>query len=237
MNRPVERRRLNHGTVVAYLALFVALGGVAIAAGLPKNSVGPKQLKKKAVTTPKLKDGAVTAPKLGNGAVTTAKIADNAVTGAKVDEASLSQVPSAAVAGSASSAADAATLGGTSSDGFLRTSDVVFGNVNPEVLAIQPILSVPAAFNLTTSGNATPAGEYELRFQNISSATWFFHSRNTLLMLGPTGATTMTLAFVLQETIVAYDSTNPAKHVVIECAVRSGSPDNIFCTAQMSPAL
>ena len=31
--------------MIATIALFVALGGVAVAAGLPKNSVGPKQLK------------------------------------------------------------------------------------------------------------------------------------------------------------------------------------------------
>lgn len=33
----------SHSTVIAYLALFVALGGTAYAATqLPKNSVGPK---------------------------------------------------------------------------------------------------------------------------------------------------------------------------------------------------
>jgi hypothetical protein len=45
---------------VALLALFVALGGTAIAAGnglLPKNSVGAAQLKKNAVTGPKIKNG------------------------------------------------------------------------------------------------------------------------------------------------------------------------------------
>lgn len=50
------RRRPSHATVIAYLSLFVALGGTAIAAGaLEKNSVGPKQLRKNAVTTAKIK--------------------------------------------------------------------------------------------------------------------------------------------------------------------------------------
>ena len=40
--------------VVAYLALFVALGGTSYAASLPKNSVGATQLKDRAVTAPKL---------------------------------------------------------------------------------------------------------------------------------------------------------------------------------------
>jgi hypothetical protein len=51
--------------VLAFVALFVALGGTGYAAlKLPKNSVGSKQIRK--------------------GAVKTSEIANNAVTGAKV---------------------------------------------------------------------------------------------------------------------------------------------------------
>jgi hypothetical protein len=52
----VKNRRLpGHGTLVAYLALFVALGGSAYAAAnLPANSVGTKQLRKGAVTLAKV---------------------------------------------------------------------------------------------------------------------------------------------------------------------------------------
>lgn len=46
--------------VIAYLALFVALGGTSYAAvSLPANSVGGKQLKKNAVTSKKVKDGSL----------------------------------------------------------------------------------------------------------------------------------------------------------------------------------
>jgi hypothetical protein len=46
------------GNVVAYLALFVALGGTSYAiTALPKNSVGTKQLKNRAVTKKKLAKG------------------------------------------------------------------------------------------------------------------------------------------------------------------------------------
>ena len=44
------RPRLTFANVIASLALFIAMGGAAVAAGLPKNSVGPSQLKKGAVT-------------------------------------------------------------------------------------------------------------------------------------------------------------------------------------------
>jgi len=93
------RRRLSYSNVIATGALFIALGGVAVAAGLPRHSVGAKQLKRGAVTTAALRKQAVTSGKLapksvitgklgpnavtpgniGNGAVTTAKLADGSV--------------------------------------------------------------------------------------------------------------------------------------------------------------
>jgi hypothetical protein len=100
----ISRPKLNYANVIATIALFVALGGAAVAAGLPKNSVGPNQLKRGAVTTPKLKRGAVTAGKiapkavvagklganavlpgnLGNGIITTSKLSDGAVIASKI---------------------------------------------------------------------------------------------------------------------------------------------------------
>lgn len=100
----IPRPKLNYANVIATIALFVALGGAAVAAGLPKGSVGPKQLKKGAVTAAALRKGAVTAGKiapkavvagklganavlpgnLGNGIISTAKLADSAVIAAKI---------------------------------------------------------------------------------------------------------------------------------------------------------
>ena len=93
------RKRVTYSNVIATMALFIALGGVAVAAGLPRNSVGPNQLKRGAVTAAKIRKQAVTSGKLapksvingklaensvgpgniGNGAVTTAKLAANSV--------------------------------------------------------------------------------------------------------------------------------------------------------------
>lgn len=75
------RKKLTYSNVVASLALFVALGGAAVAAGLPKNSVGPKQLKNGAVTTKKLRKEAVTNLKLRRDAVSGSKIAGGSVGG------------------------------------------------------------------------------------------------------------------------------------------------------------
>jgi hypothetical protein len=77
--------RLTYANVMATIAVFIALGGVATAAfTLPKKSVGPKQLKANAVKTGKIADGAVTEPKIADGAVTEPKIANGAVSAAKV---------------------------------------------------------------------------------------------------------------------------------------------------------
>jgi hypothetical protein len=74
---------------IALLALFIALGGTTYAAtALPKNSVGPKQLRKSAVTN----------VKIAKNAVTGAKVKDDSLTGADILESSLGQVPSAATA-------------------------------------------------------------------------------------------------------------------------------------------
>jgi hypothetical protein len=73
------RKRLTYSNVIASMALFIALGGAAVAAGLPKNSVGPKQLKRGAVTTKALARNAVTSGKIVAGAVGPGKLGPNAV--------------------------------------------------------------------------------------------------------------------------------------------------------------
>jgi len=75
------RPKLTYSNVIATIALFVALGGVATAATtLPRNSVGSKQLQNGSVNLRKLRNGAVNAKKLRKNAVRKNKIAPKAVT-------------------------------------------------------------------------------------------------------------------------------------------------------------
>jgi hypothetical protein len=65
--------------VVGYVAVFLALNGVAVAAGLQQDSVRSKQIK----------DGAIAAVDLGDGSVTAPKVAANSLGGAQIDESTL----------------------------------------------------------------------------------------------------------------------------------------------------
>jgi hypothetical protein len=101
-----NRWRPRYANVTATVALFVALGGGAYAAGaLPARSVGPKQLTKNAVGRSNIK----------KNAVDSSKVADGSLTGADINEMSLEQVPSSAAIGKVSykTATSTAPAGGT----------------------------------------------------------------------------------------------------------------------------
>ena len=71
--------------IVAFVALFAAMGGVGYAtAKLKPNSVKAKNIRSGAVTTDKIADGAVTTPKLAPNAV--APYATNAVNAMNADK-------------------------------------------------------------------------------------------------------------------------------------------------------
>jgi hypothetical protein len=118
MRERVRLRRPSHPTVVAYLALFVALCGSAYAVNqLPKKSVGAKQLKKNAVTTAKIRKQAVTAAKIRTGTLT----------GAQINFSTLGTVPTAQRASTAELAQTLAAsedwheVGAPGEPGFLKS--------------------------------------------------------------------------------------------------------------------
>jgi hypothetical protein len=107
-------RRPSHATVVAYLALIVALGGSAYAAtSLPAGSVGAAQIKA----------GAVTANKLAKNAVTAKSVADHSLTDQQIDVSRLGSVPDAAHATSADRAGTATNAGHASTADHAATAD------------------------------------------------------------------------------------------------------------------
>jgi hypothetical protein len=90
--------RPSHATVVAYLALFIALAtGSAVAAKkigsgqLKKNAVKTKKIANKAVTDKKLADAAVTSDKLADASVVSDKLAQDSVATGKIQRNAVTQ--------------------------------------------------------------------------------------------------------------------------------------------------
>lgn len=134
--RPWMARRLTYANVTATIALFVALGGTALASfvvssnsqvgpgtiagarapsGDNKNiiagSIGTNDLANQAVSGSKLGASSVTSPKIADGTITGADFGNDALTGTQIDESTLGTVPSAANASNAGEAANASSLG------------------------------------------------------------------------------------------------------------------------------
>ncbi len=64
------RPKLSYANVMATIAVFIALGGASYAAfRLPKNSVGPRQIKKNAVSAAKIKKNSINSAKVKNGSL------------------------------------------------------------------------------------------------------------------------------------------------------------------------
>jgi hypothetical protein len=115
-------RRPQHGTVVAYLALFLAVStGGAWAA----TKIGAADIKKNAIRTAHIKDGQVRARDLHAAAVTAGKLAANAVSGASVADGSLS----------GGDIADGTVTGAKVADGSLAGGDIADGAVTTTKLA------------------------------------------------------------------------------------------------------
>jgi hypothetical protein len=92
--------RPSHATVVAYLALFVALAtGSAWAAAtigpsdIKDNAVHTRHIKSKAVKTDQIAKSAVTGSRINDKAITGKKVKLDTLTGDNINESTLGQVP------------------------------------------------------------------------------------------------------------------------------------------------
>lgn len=94
-----------HQLVVAYLALFVALGGSAVAA-------------KPLIDGSDVADESLTTADVQNNSLTGDDVQSDSLTGNDIVEASLGEVPAAATAASATTASDADKLDGQDSTAF-----------------------------------------------------------------------------------------------------------------------
>jgi hypothetical protein len=170
MNMRLKLHRPSHTTVVAYLSLFLVVGGGAAfaASHLAKNSVGAKQIKKNAVTAAKIKNGAVignkiaanavTASQIANESVTTGKIANNALTTGKIANGALTtgKIADGAV-NTGKLANESVTTGKIANDAVtgakVNEGSLHFSCNNPTDATL--ILGGPCVYKRTVAGGAT----------------------------------------------------------------------------------
>lgn len=161
---------LHPATIIASIALFVALGGVTYAAA----TIGSSQLKSGAVTRAKIKNSAVSPSKLSNRAVTNQKLANNAVTPSKLRTGAVtagkigqSAIQTANVANSAvteaklgSGAVTAPKLGANAvgsaalADGSVAAGKLADGSVTAGKLADGAITAAKLATGQVVTGRA-----------------------------------------------------------------------------------
>ncbi len=138
------KKHLSFANVIACLALFVALGGsaVAVTAMLPQKSVKTKHLAQGVVTTTKLRNGAVTAAKIRNGAVTAQKIGADAVGSTQLLDGS---VRSGDLGGGV-------VTTGKLKDGAVTSDKLANGDVTSDKLANSAVTTQKLATDSVTTG-------------------------------------------------------------------------------------
>ena len=146
--------RPTYANVIATIALFVALGGVAVAAGLPKNSVGPNQLKRGAVTPAKIRKRAITSGKLAPKSVTAGKLGANAVLPGNLGNGIISTAKIAAGAVIASSIKNGVITANKLANANVTTQKLADGAVNVNNLADNSV--TPAKLSFTVGGTVNP---------------------------------------------------------------------------------
>ncbi len=151
------RPKLSYSNVIATIALFVALGGAAIAAGLPRHSVGARQLKRGAVTTRALRRGAVTSAKLAQGSVIAGKLGSSAVSQGTIADGAVTSGAIASGAVNAGKLGSNAVTTGKIANGAITTAKLG-SEVAPLLGALRSGQTLRGVFNLGTK--ASEAGDF-----------------------------------------------------------------------------
>jgi hypothetical protein len=127
--------KLNYSNVIATIALFVALGGAAVAAGLPKHSVGANQLKRGAVNAAAIKKGAVTSGKLAPKSVVAGKLGPNSVSPGNIGNGAITSAKIAAGSVLASAIKNGVITNPKLGNGVVNTSKLAANAVTSTILA------------------------------------------------------------------------------------------------------
>ena len=167
----VLKRARSHLTrnAVAWLALFVALGGTSY--GLAAGSIDSREIKNDTVRTRDLRNNEVRSRDIRNRTIVGRDLLSNSLGGDQIDEQELGEVP---LATRSKSADDALTLGGLGPAGFARpplavTADVADANSQADLLQIPGFGLLRAAADACDTGAGSES--FSLRYVNTTAAS------------------------------------------------------------------
>lgn len=178
--------RPSYANVAATLAVVIALGGTAHAAGLTKNSVRSKHIVNNTVSTADLK----------NGSATGDDIRDNSLTGEQVKESTLGSVPQAL---------DAATLRDLPPSAFRRAAPFVSGSALNNI-PLQLVVSGYGTYRIScdTGGSSLTDDEPFVGYTNSLGAGTYAFARISAAPDGGTAADVRVFANIASAGTVAY---------------------------------
>ena len=215
-------RLLHPATIIALVALVVALSGVGYAA----TKIGTSQLKNAAVTTPKIKNAAVNTAKLKNNAVNSAKLAGGAVAAADLGA---DAVTAAKIAGGAVGVSQIAT-------GAVGAAKLASGSVTNEKLGPNAVTGPKIAGGTITAANIAPGqvvtGGGQLQGTRLILAP---NTPNTTALAVPGIATLQLNCPADGHAAPTVTNTSGTELSSIRAALPSGLAPSVFNTTPVAP--
>ena len=161
MTSKIRSIHVSPAMIVSCVALFLALTGSALAAGLAKNSVRSPQIRNGTIRTVDLRDNSVKTPKIAPAAVGKDQLAENSVDSSKVEDESLTAQDLGAASVTSSEVADQSLTEADLGPSSVGSSELQNGAVRAAELG--PIIQVSNSTTIKANSNATtnvacPAG-------------------------------------------------------------------------------
>jgi acyl carrier protein len=154
MSTKTRSFRPSPALLIACLALFMTLGGTALAVGVAKNSIRSAQIVDGTVRTMDLRDDSVNAPKIAANAVGAEEIAENAVASPEVAADSLTAGDLAATSVASSEVADNTLTANDLGPDSVGASEIQADAVGSSELAADSVRSSELA-GIITAQNST----------------------------------------------------------------------------------